>query len=44
VHDLERPTNLPHVPRDQIVAAAMNALWIGFERVLDGERWTPPDA
>lgn len=29
------------VPRERIVAAAMNAIWIGFERVLDGERWQP---
>lgn len=28
-----------HVPREQIVATAMNALWIGFERVLAGEAW-----
>jgi AcrR family transcriptional regulator len=32
----------PHVRRDQIVAAAMDAVWIGYERVLDGERWTAP--
>ena len=24
----------PHVPRDQIVTTAVNAIWIGFERVL----------
>ena len=30
-----------HVPRAQIVATAMNALWIGFERVLAGEAWQP---
>jgi AcrR family transcriptional regulator len=30
-----------HVPRTQIVATAMNALWIGFERVLAGETWQP---
>ena len=29
------------VPRAQIVATAMNALWIGFERVLKGETWQP---
>lgn len=28
-----------HVPREQVVATAMNALWIGFERVLGGEAW-----
>lgn len=27
------------VPRDQIVATAMNALWLGFDRVQRGERW-----
>jgi AcrR family transcriptional regulator len=30
-----------HVPREQVVATAMNALWIGFERVLAGEVWQP---
>jgi hypothetical protein len=30
----------PHVPREQIVTTAMNAIWIGFERVLQGEEWT----
>ena len=30
-----------HVPREQVVATAMNALWIGFERVLAGEAWQP---
>jgi hypothetical protein len=29
------------VPRAQVVATAMNALWIGFERVLAGEAWQP---
>jgi AcrR family transcriptional regulator len=29
----------PHVPRAQVVAAAVNVLWIGFERVRRGERW-----
>jgi AcrR family transcriptional regulator len=29
----------PDVPRDQVVATAVNALWIGFERVSQGERW-----
>ena len=28
-----------HIPREQIVATAMNALWIGYERVLAGEVW-----
>ncbi|HSZ69651.1 MAG TPA: TetR/AcrR family transcriptional regulator [Solirubrobacteraceae bacterium] len=27
------------VPREQVVATAMNSLWIGFERVLAGESW-----
>jgi AcrR family transcriptional regulator len=27
------------VPREQVVATAMNALWIGFERAGSGERW-----
>lgn len=30
----------PDVPREQIVATALNVLWIGFERVRRGERWT----
>jgi AcrR family transcriptional regulator len=29
----------PGVPREQVVATAMNSLWIGFERVLGGEAW-----
>jgi AcrR family transcriptional regulator len=29
-----------HVPREKIVQTAMNAIWIGFERVSQGERWT----
>jgi AcrR family transcriptional regulator len=31
----------PDVPREQIVATAMNAVWIGFERVSAGETWQP---
>jgi AcrR family transcriptional regulator len=27
----------PHVPREKIVATAVNAVWIGFERVSRGE-------
>jgi hypothetical protein len=27
------------VPRERIVATAVNALWIGFERVRRGETW-----
>jgi AcrR family transcriptional regulator len=29
------------VPREQVVAAAMNALWIGLERLGAGGRWEP---
>jgi AcrR family transcriptional regulator len=29
----------PEVPRERVVAAAMNALWFGFERVQRGEAW-----
>jgi AcrR family transcriptional regulator len=35
------------VPREEIVAIAMNTLWIGFERTARGERWVsaaPPPA
>jgi AcrR family transcriptional regulator len=32
----------PQVPRERVVATAMNALWVGFERVLGGEAWRPP--
>jgi AcrR family transcriptional regulator len=31
----------PEVPREQVVATAMNSLWIGFERVSEGEGWRP---
>ncbi len=31
----------PDVPREQIVATAMNTVWIGFERVSSGESWRP---
>jgi AcrR family transcriptional regulator len=31
----------PGVPREQVVAVAVNALWIGFERVQQGEAWRP---
>jgi AcrR family transcriptional regulator len=30
------------VPREQVVAAAMNALWVGFGGLAEGERWHPP--
>jgi AcrR family transcriptional regulator len=29
------------VPRERVLATIMNALWIGFERVLAGESWLP---
>jgi len=32
----------PHVPRERIVATAMNSIWMGFERVRRGELWRPP--
>ncbi len=31
----------PQVPRAQVVAAAMTAVWIGFERIARGEAWAP---
>ncbi|HET7052637.1 MAG TPA: TetR/AcrR family transcriptional regulator [Solirubrobacterales bacterium] len=30
----------PEVPRERVVATAMNALWIGFERAQAGEAWS----
>lgn len=32
----------PEVPREQLVATTMNALWIGYERVAAGEVWRAP--
>lgn len=29
------------VPRERVVATAVNALWLGFERVRAGETWQP---
>ncbi|MDQ3911437.1 MAG: hypothetical protein M3305_06660, partial [Actinomycetota bacterium] len=29
------------VPRAELVSAAMDALWIGLERLRMGERWRP---
>ncbi|HEY8582020.1 MAG TPA: TetR/AcrR family transcriptional regulator, partial [Capillimicrobium sp.] len=29
----------PEVPREQLVATTMNALWLGYERVGAGETW-----
>jgi len=31
----------PEVPREQVVATAMNALWVGFERASEGEGYSP---
>lgn len=31
----------PQVPREQVVATAVNALWFGLERVQRGEAWQP---
>jgi len=31
----------PEVPRERVVATAMNSLWIGFERAAAGEAWLP---
>jgi AcrR family transcriptional regulator len=31
----------PDVPRERVVAMAMNSLWIGFERAAAGEGWRP---
>jgi AcrR family transcriptional regulator len=33
----------PAVPRERVVATAMNSLWVGLERVHRGEVWRPPD-
>jgi AcrR family transcriptional regulator len=30
----------PEVPRERVVATAINALWVGFERVSAGEGWS----
>jgi AcrR family transcriptional regulator len=31
----------PEVPREEVVKTALNVLWIGLERVADGETWSP---
>lgn len=31
----------PGVPRERVVSTAMNALWVGFERVQRGQAWNP---
>jgi AcrR family transcriptional regulator len=33
----------PDVAREQVVAVAMNTLWVGLERAQGGEAWRPPD-
>jgi AcrR family transcriptional regulator len=33
----------PEIPRSQVVATAVNVVWVGFERVRRGEGWRPPD-
>jgi AcrR family transcriptional regulator len=30
----------PEVPREQIVATAMDVLWVGLERLRDGQTWS----
>lgn len=30
----------PEVPRERVVATAMNSFWLGFERVSGGETWS----
>jgi AcrR family transcriptional regulator len=30
----------PEVPRERVVATAMNSLWVGFERAQAGEAWS----
>jgi AcrR family transcriptional regulator len=31
----------PEIPRERVVATAINALWVGFERVSAGGGWDP---
>jgi AcrR family transcriptional regulator len=33
----------PEVAREEIVATALDVLWVGLERVRRGERWNPRD-
>jgi hypothetical protein len=33
----------PEVPREEIVATALNVLWVGLERVRRGESWDGRD-
>jgi AcrR family transcriptional regulator len=30
------------VPKERVIATAMDFAWVGMERVSGGERWTPP--
>lgn len=32
----------PDTPRDTVVAAAMNGVWLGLQRLQQGERWIQP--
>lgn len=34
----------PEVPRERVVAMAMNSLWVGFERTQGGESWSASSA
>jgi len=31
----------PDVPREEVVATVMGSLWVGFERLSEGEAWRP---
>jgi AcrR family transcriptional regulator len=33
----------PGVPREEVVAVAVNTLWVGLERVQQGEAWRPSE-
>jgi AcrR family transcriptional regulator len=32
-----------HVARERVVATAMNAIWVGFDRARNGDAWTAPN-
>jgi AcrR family transcriptional regulator len=32
-----------HIPRERVVATAMNTLWVGFDRARSGEVWVSPE-
>ena len=40
VLDVLEKQALAFEPREQVVAAAMNVLWLGFAAVRNGERWS----